>query len=69
MRSNRCVKCEGPMSEGFILAERSGLRAVSTWAEGPPRKTWFGLRLRGKPIEIKTMRCQRCGFLESYAPG
>jgi hypothetical protein len=69
MRSNDCSKCQGSMIEGFVLSERQGLWAVSSWAEGAPRKTWFGVRPRGKPIEISTWRCTRCGFLESYAKG
>jgi hypothetical protein len=57
------------MTEGFVVTEQSGVRAVSSWSEGPPRRTWLGIKLRGKPIEITTWRCQRCGFLESYAHG
>ena len=47
-----------------------GTRGVSNWLEGAPEKSiWVGLKLgRKKPVEIKTYRCSRCGFLESYAP-
>ena len=55
------------MVEGYVLTEKSGTKAVSSWAEGAPQKAWYGLRLKSKPIEIATWRCQRCGFLESYA--
>lgn len=57
------------MSEGFIPTERSGMPTISTWLEGVPRKTWFGVRSSNKRIEIRTWRCQRCGFLENYARG
>ena len=70
MRSNRCPKCEGSMTEGFVLNHKDGSRAVSTWIPGPPEKSfWTGLRLSGRPAhQIQTSRCTRCGFLESYAP-
>lgn len=69
MRSNKCPKCESSMAEGFVATDRDGMRAVSGWSAGAPRKSWFGVRLGGKPIPIATWRCQRCGFLENYAPG
>jgi hypothetical protein len=70
MRKPACPKCQGTMSDGFVLSERYGASAASSWVEGPPRKSiWLGMKLRGKPIEIKTWRCQRCGFLENYANG
>ena len=55
------------MTEGFVLGERQGMRAVSSWAEGAPQETWFGIKLKAKPIKVQTWRCTRCGFLESYA--
>lgn len=67
MRSNTCPKCGGSMAEGFVLSERQGMRAVSSWSEGAPQETWFGIKLKGKPIKVQTWRCTRCGFLESYA--
>lgn len=69
MRSNVCPKCQGSMSEGFVLdVKDGGSRAVSSWVEGAPQKAWYGLKLRGRTQhEIQTWRCGRCGFLESYA--
>lgn len=67
MRSHSCPKCQGTMVEGFLLAERHGMPGVGAWAEGAPRKSWFGVKAPKKPLEIRTWRCQRCGFLESYA--
>ncbi|HEX8301656.1 hypothetical protein [Sphingomonas sp.] len=58
------------MSEGFVPAEQSSRRTVSSWVQGAPRKSlWLGLKFSTKPIQIRTSRCNRCGFLESYAPG
>lgn len=69
MRAHTCPKCQGSMHEGFVLSERYGVSAVSNWVEGPPRKSIWGLKFKTKPIEIRTWRCQRCGFLENYAAG
>lgn len=68
-RIKTCPKCQASMSEGFVIDQTPGGRAVSAWLEGAPQKSkWFGVRLGGKkPIEIATWRCGSCGFLESYA--
>jgi len=56
------------MTEGFILTERSSMPTLLSWSRGTPRMGWGGVKSGGgKPIEISTWRCQRCGFLENYA--
>ena len=57
------------MSEGFVVDTTHGGAAVSNWVEGQPRKNnWTGLSLTGLArSEIRTWRCNRCGFLEHYA--
>ena len=70
MRSNVCPKCQGSMTEGFVIDEIHGSKSVSTWVEGAPVKSWLGIRTRGRARhEIRTFRCTRCGFLENYARG
>ncbi|MDF7775136.1 PF20097 family protein [Sphingomonas sp. AOB5] len=70
MRSNACPKCQGSMTQGFVLAETQGMKTVSSWVEGSPVKGWFGVKL-GKRVthEIQSWRCTRCGYLENYAKG
>lgn len=70
MRSRSCPKCNSSMIQGFIADRTDNARYVSSWVEGAPRKSfWLGVKLGRSPrIEIQTWRCQRCGFLESYAP-
>jgi hypothetical protein len=65
----RCPKCDGEMSQGFVLDSTYGARLVDQWFEGAPRKSfWYGTKLPdGKSIPIGTFRCTSCGFLESYA--
>jgi predicted nucleic-acid-binding Zn-ribbon protein len=64
-----CPKCSGKMQEGFIYDQSDAIRLVSKWVEGVPEKSiWTGLKLKGrKTIETRTFRCDKCGFLESYA--
>ena len=70
MHSHTCPKCQGSMSEGFSAADRQGMRTVSSWHEGEPRKAWWGdVKMSKKPLPIITWRCNRCGFLENYARG
>ena len=68
--ASQCPKCQSSMTEGVVIDNTYGSRGVSSWLEGAPVKSiWVGLKLGGKkPIETKTFRCNRCGFLESYAP-
>ena len=66
----KCAKCQSPMEEGFILdLGDQNSRQTSTWISGPPEPSfWTGLKMKGKHRrEIRTFRCVRCGFLESYA--
>lgn len=57
------------MSEGFVVDQGYGAAHVSTWQAGEPKKSiWVGLKQsKANQIEVSSFRCQRCGFLESYA--
>lgn len=70
-QSKQCPKCGGSMAEGFVLDKAHGSVGVSRWVEGAPETSvWTGLKLGGRPqMAISTLRCGRCGFLESYATG
>lgn len=64
-----CVKCTSKMITGFIPEISSGA-AVSFWVEGEPEYSfWAGgiVIPPDKMIDIVTYRCERCGYLESYA--
>jgi len=69
MTTNRCPKCGTAMDEGFILDHGHPSHHAASWIEGKPEKSfWSGVRTRGKEkLAITTMRCSRCGFLESFA--
>ncbi|MEW6208442.1 MAG: PF20097 family protein [Acidobacteriota bacterium] len=67
----RCPKCDTRMEEGFILDKAHGTQLPSQWVGGEPEKSfWFGTKTAGKEIiRVRTYRCRKCGYLESYAPG
>ena len=65
-----CPKCQGRMTEGFIVDSGDyGTASVSTWQGGEPKKSfWTGLKQDKKAqLQVTTWRCDRCGFLENYA--
>ena len=67
--TDRCSKCGGLLKEGFFADASHQAMRVGHWAEGPPSYRFlFFLRMRGrKMLPVKSFRCTRCGFLESYA--
>lgn len=70
MRVERCPKCEGEMEEGFLLDRSHNAFRVAQWAEGAPAFWFFQILKMGgrRRIPVRTLRCRRCGFLESFAP-
>lgn len=68
--NERCGKCGGAMKEGFLVDISQRISRISHWAEGAP-EFWFLdiLRMRGRRrLAVRSFRCSKCGFLESYAP-
>ena len=66
-----CPKCKSAMEEGFIADYKGESSAkVSKWVEGEPERSfWLGIKTEGRVnLPVKTFRCVRCGYLESYAP-
>jgi hypothetical protein len=65
-----CPKCSTIMEVGFILDKAHlGVPTVSEWLEGKPETSfWSGLKTKNHDrIPVETYRCERCGYLESYA--
>ena len=67
--NTNCPKCSAETEEGFILDHTYGANMTSNWVEGEPVKSfWYGTKVSNKKqYQLKTLRCVRCGFLESYA--
>ena len=69
-RPRQCPKCSGEMEGGFLVDHTDYASArVETWVEGAPTKAfWTGLKIKDRPqLSVTTYRCERCGYLESYA--
>lgn len=68
--SPTCSKCGTKMEEGFILEKGScDHPSTNEWIEGKQERSfWFGLKLTNREHRnVKTFRCEECGYLESYA--
>ena len=66
-----CARCDGALSEGFLLDHGHGNAPMPTsWVEDPPVKSlWTGLELKHKEhIPVRAFRWERCGLLEFRAP-
>lgn len=64
-----CLRCKTPMEKGFVAdGNRSG-DAQQRWDAGEPVSTfWSGLKVdRKHELPVITLRCPKCGMLESYA--
>ena len=64
-----CGKCGGAMSLGVIVDHGYGSNFPERWQPGEARVSWFGglKEHKKQQIDVETYRCDRCGFLESYA--
>lgn len=70
----KCIKCGYSTSRGFVADYSDGANFIAKWVEGEPQKVKF-LGIEGTNIEvggrrqynIRSLRCERCGFLELYA--
>jgi len=68
-KEGQCVRCLTQMEEGFIGDFSSGGYALQKWNPGQPEKSfWTGTKIRAEEqIPVRTLRCPKCGYLESYA--
>jgi len=67
-----CIRCQSTMQEGFLIDRGDGnLGKVGEWVGGVPESGfWSGVKTKGRDrFPVKTFRCTRCGYLESYATG
>ena len=64
-----CLRCHTAMEPGFIADFTYGGRVQEQWGPGAPEVSrWTGLKTeKQKLVPVTTMRCPRCGALESYA--
>jgi len=57
--------------EAGVILDKGHANSLSTseWLEGKPEKSfWAGLKTKGRDrLPVRTYRCPKCGYLESYA--
>ena len=64
-----CIRCHAQMEVGYLLdATHSGYQQQN-WSPGEPKPSfWMGLKLaKDQVLPVTTLKCPRCGYLESYA--
>ena len=64
-----CSRCHAQMEVGFVVdANQSGYQQQN-WSPGEPKPNfWLGLKLaKHQIVPVTTLRCPKCGYLESYA--
>ena len=70
MPNPKCAKCGGETQEGFVPDQSGAYQGVPIWIAGAPQKGFLGAKIEGKETHgIRTFRCVKCGYLESYAIG
>lgn len=64
-----CLRCRAPMEYGYIPYYHGNGYAPIIWYPGEPERSfWTGLKVRkANTIPVRTFRCPKCGYLESYA--
>ncbi len=64
-----CPGCGTRLEGGFLLDRAGAETAVATWVEGPPERSWMGLKLKGRrQLPTYAWRCPRCSEVRLYAP-
>ena len=66
----KCPRCEGTMLIGVVPDYGEGNFGLqSRWVEGRFEAKWYGtIKTKNRRVLlIDTYRCERCGYLESYA--
>jgi hypothetical protein len=64
-----CLRCHTKMEAGFVPANTHAGFQEQNWCPGEPEPSfWMGMKLeKDSIIPIRTLRCPKCGYLESYA--
>ena len=58
------------MEQGFVADKAAySMPETQEWVEGAPERSfWSGLKMKDREVlPVMTYRCEKCGYLESYA--
>jgi hypothetical protein len=65
-----CIRCHAQMESGWVADNTQAGFTQQNWSPGEPQPSfWTGLKVEKKDqvVPITTLRCPKCGYLESYA--
>jgi hypothetical protein len=64
-----CLRCHAQMESGFVPDNGHSGFQEQKWFPGEPEPSfWMGLKLKADlMVPVRTLRCPKCGYLESYA--
>lgn len=62
-----CLRCHTAMEQGYILDRGYGEWKEVKWSPGAAQHHWWGIEKPKRAVPVITMRCPKCGALESYA--
>jgi len=65
----QCIRCHAHMEVGFVPDSNHSGCQQQNWSPGKTRTDfWTGLKLKADSlVPVTTLRCPKCGYLESYA--
>jgi len=69
-RTVDCIRCHAHMEAGLVVDLTQAGNKQQNWFPGPVPKWSFWMGLKVEPdqaIPVVTLRCPKCGYLESYA--
>jgi hypothetical protein len=58
------------MERGFVADKAHySVPGIQQWVQGDPERSfWSGIKMKGRNVRpVMTYRCERCGYLESFA--
>ncbi len=64
-----CVRCRTHMESGWVADKTQAGLIQQNWSSGEPQPSfWTGLKAeKDQVVPVTTLRCPKCGYLESYA--
>ena len=65
-----CIRCHAQMESGWVADNTQAGLTQQNWSPGEPQPSfWTGLKVekQDRVVPVATLRCPKCGYLESYA--
>jgi hypothetical protein len=64
-----CMRCRAHMESGWVADNTQAGLTQQSWSPGEPKPSfWMGFKVeKDQVVPVTTLRCPKCGYLESYA--